>query len=89
MNNDYFIINLPATRKAGEMIFWAVVPRHDTKDQDSAMIVSEEHLNKALHRYDNGATTRAILAQVVREHDGDLMELLTPKKPATEEGEAA
>jgi hypothetical protein len=85
----YYIINLPATRQAGKVIFWGRGAEPDTPDPEQALIVSEEYVNAALHRYDNGATTRAILASVVRNYDGDLMELLTPKKPATKEGDAA
>ena len=86
---DYYIVNLPATREAGEMTFWARGAGQDTTDPEQALIVNEEYVNGALHRYDNGATTRALLISRVRGHEGDLMELLIPKKPATNEGEAA
>lgn len=85
---DYLIINLPATRRAGKVMFWGRGTQPDTPDPKQALIVNEEYVNAALHRYDNGATTRAILARVVREHEGDLMELLFPHTTKTR-GDAA
>lgn len=86
---DYHIINLQATRQSGVVTFWGRGAGPDTTDPKQALIVNEEYVNGALHRYDNGSTTRAVLARVVRNHQGNLMELLTQKKPATNEGEAA
>lgn len=86
--NDYFIINLPLTREAEQVMFWGC-NEPDTGDYRTALIVTEEYVNSNLNRYDNGRTTRAILCRAVRNHQGNLMELLEPKKPTTEEGEAA
>lgn len=83
----YFIINLVATQEANQLIFWGTGAVANTADKAQALIVNEEHLNVSLERYDNGATTRAILADVVRNHTGDWRELINPTIPA-QTGEA-
>ncbi|MFN3879828.1 MAG: hypothetical protein ACK4L8_00175 [Nitrincola lacisaponensis] len=57
---NYHIINVPATRAAGVLMYWAP-GKPDTPDPQRAMIVSEDQVNRSLERYDNGATTRAVL----------------------------
>ena len=63
--NYYLIINLPESKQRQTLVFWGTGSQANTTDQGKAMIVNENHLNAALERFDNGSTTRAILADKV------------------------
>lgn len=80
----YYIINLPASRQSQQLIFWGKGYSPDTAHTRKALVVSEEHVNANLERFDNGRTTRAILTHIVESHTGDWQELVTGLK-----GEAA
>ncbi|MFN3881905.1 MAG: hypothetical protein ACK4L8_10805 [Nitrincola lacisaponensis] len=64
MIHYYHIINVPATRAAGCLMYWAS-GKPDTPEPQEAMIVNEDQVNRSLERYDNGATTRAVLTSTV------------------------
>ncbi|MGH1460971.1 MAG: hypothetical protein ACRBB6_02930 [Neptuniibacter sp.] len=70
------IIDLPASRQAGQIRFWGVAETVTTPDPAQAMLVPTEHLNKCLHRYDNGRTTRAVLQNKIKEMNGDYDQLI-------------
>lgn len=84
----YVIINLPESKLRQQLVFWGIGSEANTTDLARAMIVSEEHLNKSLERFDNGATTRAILADKVDTFQGDWKDLID-MTPYSVEGEAA
>lgn len=86
---SYFIINLPATRKAQQLTFWGAGTQPDTPDHSQALVVNESQVIASLDRYDNGRTTRAILAHIVENHTGHWRELVGWNSPAQQEGEAA
>lgn len=79
MNDEYLIIDLPATRKAGTVMFWGIGSTVTTANPAAGMIVTESHLNNNLNRFDNGATTQAVLKAAVEEHKDDLESLLNFK----------
>lgn len=68
MIHYYHIINVPATRQAGYLMYWAP-GKPDTPEPSDAMIVNEDQVNRSLERYDNGATTRAVLTSVVAKNN--------------------
>lgn len=70
------IIDLPASQMAGQVMFWGVGETVTTPDPTRAMLVPTEHLNKALHRFDNGSTTRAVLKSAVDSLNGDYSQLI-------------
>ncbi|MGI1669976.1 MAG: hypothetical protein K6L74_06565 [Neptuniibacter sp.] len=70
------IIDLPASRHAGQVLFWGVAEMVITPDPAKAMLVPTEQMNKSLHRYDNGSTTRAVLQSKVKEMSGDYSQLI-------------
>lgn len=61
------IIDIPASREAGQVMFWGVAETVTTPDPERAMVVSTEQLNKKLDRFDNGSTTQAVLKAAVDE----------------------
>lgn len=55
------IIDLPKSHEAQQVMFWGVGETVTTPDPKKAMLVTTEHLNRKLDRFDNGRTTRAVL----------------------------
>ncbi|MDI3325600.1 hypothetical protein QKW35_14575 [Pontibacterium granulatum] len=76
----YHIINLPESKRRKQLVFWGIGSEANTTHPARALIVNEDHLNAALERYDNGATTRAILTDKVQAIQGDWQQLtdMTP-----------
>ncbi len=85
----YYIISLPETRQAQQLIFWGIGYQPNSTDHGKALVVNEDHVNANLERYDNGRTTRAILTHIVETHTGDWRELVGWTTPAQQEGAAA
>lgn len=73
---EYLIIDLPKTRETGAVMFWGIGSTVTTANPNAAMVVNSSHLNRNLDRFDNGATTQAVLKSVVDEHNGQLEYLL-------------
>lgn len=84
----YVVINLPESKQRQQLVFWATGSEANTTDLSRAMIVSEEHLNKSLERFDNGATTRAILVDEVDALQGNWKDLID-MTPYSVKGEVA
>jgi hypothetical protein len=72
----YLIIDLPKTRENGAVMFWGVGSTVTTANPRAAMVVNSSYLDQNLERFDNGATTQAVLKSVVDEHNGQLEYLL-------------
>lgn len=73
---DYLIIDIPKTREVGAVMFWGVGSTVTTANPNAAMIVPENYLIKNLNRFDNGATTSAVLKSVVQEQKDNLETLI-------------
>lgn len=74
---SYLIIDLPATRKIGVVMFWGIGKIVTTPNPNAAMEVNDSHLNSNLDRFDNGATTQAVLKSIALEHKDNLESLLS------------
>ena len=74
---NYLIIDLPTTRKIGVVMFWGIGKTVTTPSPNAAMEVNDSHLNSNLDRFDNGATTQAVLKSIALEHKDNLEALLS------------
>lgn len=73
---EYLIIDLPKTRETGVVMFWGTGSTVTTANPKAAMIVNSGHLEKNLDRFDNGATTQAVLKSAAEKHENALENLL-------------
>ncbi|WP_420554010.1 hypothetical protein [Neptuniibacter marinus] len=74
--DEYLIIDLPKTREIGAVMFWGIGSTVTTANPNAAMVVNCSYLDQNLERFDNGATTQAVLKSVVDEHIDQLEYLL-------------
>lgn len=82
----YYIVDLKATLKKGQVMFMSrSLGASATPIAGYAVVFSEEVVNGDTELYDNGETTRAVLRNVIHQHNGDLMELLHPRSEARAE----
>lgn len=73
---EYLIIDLPKTREVGAVMFWGIGSTVTTANPKAAMVVNSSHLEKNLDRFDNGATTQAVLKSATEKHKSALENLL-------------
>lgn len=85
---SYLIINIPASKAQGELIYWGRQRKYDSPKHIDAIVIGEEYVNINLERYDNGVTTRAVLLQDVINRPDEVRASIGLNVSA-QEGEAA